>query len=113
MPLPALTADYTGAWRLTPLHLLSGLAKCAAGGGGLEVLTRWKNKQPTRVYGCATHRTARSRKIRDQVYEALAKVLAAGDPDVEVLAKHRPDRRQRPTNVRRRPRPARAHEDGP
>ena len=36
---------------------------------------------------CLKCRHARARSNQD--YEALAKVLAAGDPDVEVLAKHR------------------------
>lgn len=35
-------------------YLLSGLARCATCGGGLEVFTRWTDK--ARVYGCATHR---------------------------------------------------------
>jgi hypothetical protein len=33
-------------------YLLSGLARCATCGGGMEVFTRWTDK--ARVYGCAT-----------------------------------------------------------
>jgi site-specific DNA recombinase len=59
-------------------YLLSGLARCAACGGGIEVFTRWTDK--ARVYGCATHRRKRPSIC------ANGEVIEIGTADAAVLA---------------------------
>lgn len=59
-------------------YLLSGLARCATCGGGMEVFKRWSDK--ANVYGCATHR-----RKGPSICENSA-VIEMGIADAAVLA---------------------------
>jgi site-specific DNA recombinase len=59
-------------------YLLSGLARCATCGGGMEVFKRWSDK--ANVYGCATHR-----RKGPSICENSA-VIEMGTADAAVLA---------------------------
>jgi site-specific DNA recombinase len=59
-------------------YLLSGLARCATCGGGMEVFKRWSDK--ANVYGCATHRR------KGPSICANSAVIEMGTADAAVLA---------------------------